>query len=61
MLALGGVERKGLNSQNPANTPLSWEDVPMVQRSSAPFQLGEQVKILPRGKRQRFISPSTPK
>lgn len=32
----------------------------MLQRSGAGFQLGEQVKIQPRGKNQGFLSPSTP-
>lgn len=50
MLALGGVEGKGLYSQNPANIPLSQEEVSMVQRTSVVFQLGKQVKIQPRGK-----------
>lgn len=33
----------------------------MLRRSGAGFQLGEQVKIEPRGKHQGFLSPSTPK
>lgn len=61
VLALGGVEGTGFYSQNPRNFLLSQEEVPVVQRSSVVFQLGEQVKIQPGGKWQRFISAPTPK
>lgn len=48
-LVLGGVGGKGLYCQNPANIPLSQEEVPMVQTCSVVFQLGKQVKIQLRG------------
>lgn len=60
--SLGGGGGKDFSPKvQETSTPPCWEGVPVLQRSSVGFRLGEQVKIQPRGKQKRFFSPSTPK